>query len=62
MNISYKVRYINPNNEDIIINIDNIEEAKQLYKTLLDNNYKNIKFFIVNNQETELSYNELFEK
>lgn len=62
MNISYKVRYINPNNEDIIVNIDNIEEAKQLYKTLLDNNYKNIKFFIVNNQETELSYNELFEK
>lgn len=62
MNISYKIRYINPNNEDIIVNIDNIEEAKQLYKTLLDNNYKNIKFFIVNNQETELSYNELFEK
>lgn len=62
MNISYKVRYINTNNDDIIVNIDNIEEAKQLYKTLLDNNYKNIKFFIVNNQETELSYNELFEK
>lgn len=62
MNISYKVRYINTDNDDVIVNIYNIEEAKQLYKTLLDNNYKNIKFFIVNKQETELSYNELFEK
>ncbi len=62
MNISYKVRYINTDNDDVIVNIYNIEEAKQLYKTLLDNNYKNVKFFIVNNQETELSYNELFEK
>lgn len=62
MNISYKVRYVNTDNDDVIVNVDNIEEAKQLYKTLLDNNYKDIKFFIVNNQETELSYNELFEK
>lgn len=62
MNISYKVRYINTDNDNVIVNVDNIEEAKQLYKTLLNNNYKDIKFFIVNNQETELSYNELFEK
>ncbi len=62
MNIGYKIKYINKNNEYIIINVQNIEEAKQLYKTLLlDSESKDVKFFITNQNEIEMQYDELFE-
>ena len=62
MNISYKIKYINKKNEYITINVQNIEEAKQLYKTLLlDSEIKDVKFFITNQNEIEMQYDELFE-
>lgn len=62
MNIGYKIRYINKKNECITINVQNIEEAKQLYKTLLlDSESKDVKFFITNQNEIEMQYDELFE-
>ncbi len=62
MNIGYKIKYINKKNEYIIINVQNIEEAKQLYKTLLlDSESKDVKFFITNQNEIEMQYDELFE-
>lgn len=62
MNISYKIKYINKKNEYITINVQNIEEAKQLYKTLLlDSESKDVKFFITNQNEIEMQYDELFE-
>lgn len=62
MNIGYKIKYINKKNEYVIINVQNIEEAKQLYKTLLlDSESKDVKFFITNQNEIEMQYDELFE-
>lgn len=62
MNIGYKIKYINKKNEYIIVNVQNIEEAKQLYKTLLlDSESKDVKFFITNQNEIEMQYDELFE-
>lgn len=62
MNINYKVSYVNKYNNQINVNLQNIEEAKSLYKTLLlDPDNKNIKFFITNQTEIEMKYDELFE-
>lgn len=62
MNIGYKIKYINKKNEYIIVNVQDIEEAKQLYKTLLlDSESKDVKFFITNQNEIEMQYDELFE-
>ena len=62
MNIGYKIKYINKKNEYIIVNVQDIEEAKQLYKTLLLNSEsKDVKFFITNQNEIEMQYDELFE-
>ncbi len=63
MNIGYKIKYINKKNEYIIVNVQDIEEAKQLYKTLLlDSESKDVKFYITNQTEIEMQYDELFEK
>lgn len=62
MNIGYKIKYINKKNEYIIVNVQDIEEAKQLYKTLLlDSESKDVKFYITNQTEIEMQYDELFE-
>lgn len=62
MNINYKVSYINKCNNKINVNLQNIEEAKSLYKTLLlDSDNKDVKFFITNQTEIEMKYDELFE-
>lgn len=62
MNIKYKVSYINKSNDQINVNLQNIEEAKSLYKTLLlDSDNKDVKFFITNQTEIEMKYDELFE-
>lgn len=63
MNIGYKIKYINKKNEYIIVNVQDIKEAKQLYKTLLlDSESKDVKFYITNQTEIEMQYDELFEK
>lgn len=63
MNIGYKIKYINKKNEYVIVNVQDIEEAKQLYKTLLlDSESKDVKFYITNQTEIEMQYDELFEK
>nr|DAW34172.1 MAG TPA: hypothetical protein [Caudoviricetes sp.] len=63
MNIGYKIKYTNKKNEYIIVNVQDIEEAKQLYKTLLlDSESKDVKFYITNQTEIEMQYDELFEK
>lgn len=62
MNINYKVSYVNKSNDQINVNLQNIEEAKSLYKTLLlDSDNKDVKFFITNQTEIEMKYDELFE-
>lgn len=61
MNIRYKISYINKNNEHVFLNVQDIDEAKQIYQTLLDSENKDVKFFITSQTEIEMKYDELFE-
>ena len=61
MNINYEIEYMNADNKIIILKTKNINEGKNIYKTLMmDDNIKNVKFYIVNNTKLEMKYDELF--
>ena len=61
MNINYEIEYMNANNKIIRLKTKNIDEGKNIYKTLMmDNNVKNVKFYIANNTKFEIKYDELF--
>ena len=52
---------MNGNNKSIRLKTKNIDEGKNIYKTLMmDDNIKNVKFYIVNNTKLEMKYDELF--
>lgn len=60
MNISYELNWTNKEGKEMKMTTSILEDAKSLFKTLrLDSEIKNIKFYIVNNQKTEMKYNEL---
>ena len=62
MKIFYKICYINNNRKTELL-IADIKKAKYMYKILkLNNKYKNVKFYIVNQSQIEMKYEELFEK
>ena len=61
MNINYEIEYMNKDNKIIRLKTKNIDEGKNIYKTLMMyNNIKNVKFYIVNNTKLEMKYDELF--
>ena len=61
MNINYEIEYMNKDNKIIRLKTKNIDEGKNIYKTLMmDDNIKNVKFYIVNNTKLEMKYDELF--
>ena len=63
MKIFYKICYINDNNRKTKLLIKDIKKAKHVYKNLkINNKYKNVKFYIVNQSQIEMKYEELFEK
>lgn len=60
MNISYELNWTNKEGKEMRMTASILEDVKSLFKTLrLDNEIKNIKFYIVNNQKTEMKYDEL---
>lgn len=61
MNISYELNWTNKEGKKIKMTSSILEDAKSLFKTLnLDDEVKDVKFYIVNNQKTEMKYDELF--
>lgn len=60
MNISYELNWTNKEGKKIKMTTSILEDAKSLFKTLnLDDEVKDVKFYIVNNQKTEMKYDEL---
>lgn len=61
MNISYELNWTNKEGKKIKMTSSILEDAKSLFKTLnLDDEVKDVKFYIVNNQKTEMKCDELF--
>lgn len=63
MNIFYKLKVTYKDDQkNLELLIENINEAKDTYKLLKhDESISDVKFYIVNETEIELQYDELFE-